>query len=361
MTNYLCLILSLLLPLFGRSQDNLALFAYKPFTIYQTGGQLIMAGDLHTVVYHQYFGRNVAQEGYTDPHARPENLIYQLFKDIRAMDGNGIRSLYDSTFDRARFDLPQMASLASRYTDVQFRSKFRSGDLLVIRYDFINQGKPPYSYFAVIKTGGGRYYLTMAFNLSDPFHILGSLSPNNLFERSGQPVKTTGMTPFYFVHKNDTILFTNDLPGDEYTALYILFVPYSRTGFTPETAFLGEMERAAQSPDSTALRKLVAPDQERLLKDPYFSSYVDEQLRKIFRNFPSITPLAGIRIRDGRVLWFTYSDSTGNSGLASVILRSSGGRFWLAFRVPDDDVGNILTNPYMSEAIADYMRRRSGQ
>jgi hypothetical protein len=360
MSKYLTIVLALFIHLCGRSQDTKGQYFYKPFPIFKSGGQVVIAGDIHTVVYGEYYGRDVRQEGYTNPHARPETLVLELFKDIKAMDLNGIGRLYDSTFDRKGFDAAKTAGELSGYEDIRFRSKFRCGDLIVVRYDFVSKDKS-YAYFATIRSANGAYYLTSLLNIMEPFHLIGSLSPDNLLQKTEEPVNTGLLTPFYFVRKDDKVLFTNDLPQDEYTAVYIAFQSFVRVAYAPETEFVKRLQQAARMADTNALRNLVAPDQLPLLRDPTVANYFNNEIRKVFGGFPAITPLEGIRTTDGEVLYFSYADSSQTGNIASIILKSSGGKYGLAFGITDHKIRNILGNVYVREAIVDFMRRKLGQ
>src|ERR1700733_3438469 len=111
MSKYPAIVLFLFSQLCGRSQDTKGFYSYKAFPIFKTGGQVVLAGDIHTVVYGDYYGRDVQREGYTDAHARPEALVCELFKAIKALDLAGVARLYDTSFDRQQFDMAGVADL----------------------------------------------------------------------------------------------------------------------------------------------------------------------------------------------------------------------------------------------------------
>src|SRR5437763_838192 len=112
------------------------------------------------------------------------------------------------------------------YFKLNLMNKFRTEDQFVIRYNCISSSKK-YAYFAVIKKTDNSYYLSSDFNISDPFNIIGSLSPNNLFERKESDIRIDNMTPFYFISKNNKVFYSEQLPVDAYSALYMAFEFYS--------------------------------------------------------------------------------------------------------------------------------------
>lgn len=357
MSKYLLLACGLFVSLCGQSQGTRGDFAYKPFVISRAGNQVVLAGDVHTVVYPEYFGRDVRREANPDAHARPETLVYAIFMAMKAGDITGLGKLCDSTFDRKNFSTAHLSAIVKDYDDIRFRSKFSCGDLIIVRYDLVSANKT-FAYFAPVRVMRGGYYLTMGLNLSDPFNLLGSLSPDNVFERPEENVSIEGMTPFYFVHKDGKILFTNDTPPDEYTALYIAFESYLKVTYSAEIDFVRRVQRAAKSSDTLELRRLIAPDQVNLLSDSNFSSYYYNQLRKVFGTFSVITPMEGIRTGDGRIIYFSYADSGTSANVASVVLKTVGGRYYLAFRTADADLTSVLQNAYVREAIMDFMRKK---
>src|SRR5579872_596119 len=93
----------------GLTQDSKGSYAYKAFPIIRVGGQLTLAGDIHAFVYSGFSGQNVRQEGFTQPHSRPETLVYALFLALKANDINAVGRLYDTSFDRSEVDMLHMA------------------------------------------------------------------------------------------------------------------------------------------------------------------------------------------------------------------------------------------------------------
>jgi hypothetical protein len=369
MSKYIFATLMLFITVRSFSQDSSKYF-YKPFPVYKNEGKLIIAGDVNSFVYPAYYGKDVKKKGYTDPHAKPEYLVYELFRDMKNKDVDGIGTLYDSSFVKADFDPNQMDMLKD-YDDIKFRSKFKSGKLTIVRYDFVSTlNKKTYPYFAVVRKIGDDYFLTMNINVTDPFNLVGSYSPNNhLKQKTEIPVNTSHMTPFYFI-ENDSdatdIYFTNELPHDDYTAVYLAFDFYNKTSTSPEINFLRQLQKTAQI-DSAKMIDLLVKADVPLLTDPYFGNYFYAEIKKIFRGYPDVTPLATIKINDGKILYFRFSDAkvsnddlsnlsnTAESGhISSIIIKEVGGKYYLSLRATNNDVNNVLLNIYMKEAIYDY-------
>jgi len=329
----------------------------KPFSIYSSSGKLIIAGGLSTYVYSNYYGKDVKRETYSDPHLKPEYLVYELFKNMKVENLNAIDKLYDTSFRKKNFDADQMKERLKNYTDIKFISKFKTGDMIVVRYDFVSAGKE-YAYFAVVKNIEGKFYLTSEINLSDPFNVVGSLSPYNLFNKPGAALNTSNMTPFYFVEKENKIFFTNQLPNEDHTALYLAFDFYDNNSSAAEIDFMKQLQEAAQSIDPVEIKNLLAKDELASLSDPYFKNYFYEDIKKVFKNYSVISPLASIKTDDGRILYFRYSAPGQSSGIASILLKRSGDRYYLSLRMTDGDVNNILQNVYIREAIHNYFKQK---
>jgi len=338
------------------AQDNSQYF-YKPYSIFSSAGQVILAGDLNTSVYSSYYGKDVNNEGYSNPHLRPEYLVYELFRNMKIKDIDGIGKLYDTSFRRKSFDGNRMAAALKDYTDIKFVSKFKSGDLIIVRYNFVSP-RNEYPYFASIRETGNRYYLTMDINISDPFNAIGSFSPYNLPAKPGEAVNTKNMTPFYFINKDSKTFFSNELPQVDHSALYVAFEFYNANTSSRETDFINQMLSAAQSGDSLKLKSFIAANEVSRLSDAYFSNYYYAEIKKIF-TYSSVSPVAAIKTNEGKVLYFKYSINGQSSYIASIILKESAGRYYLSFRVNNDDINNVLQNNYIREAIYDYLQHRS--
>ena len=339
-------------------QDNNSNFIYSPFTIANSSQHVTIAGDVNTMVYSNYYGKDVQKEKYINPHAKPEYLVYELFKSMKARNVDAIGKLYDTSFNRKAFDVTRMGNSLKSYTDIKFLSKFRTGDVVVIRYNFIST-TDEYAYFATIRKIDGEFYLTMDLNIADPFNLVGSLSPNNLFNRPAETVNTVNMTPFYFVTREKRVFFTNQLPQEDYSALYFAFEFYNETSSSPEIDFVRQLQKAAQSEDSTRFKALLATNDLPLLADPYFGNYYYAEIKKIFSNFQLISPLASIRTGEGKLLYLRYSNSGQSSNVASIILKELNGKYLLSLRITDNQISNILQNNYVREAIYDYFKHKS--
>jgi hypothetical protein len=357
MTKYIYTALLLFINSCLFSQSDNDIFYHKPFSIYKPLGQVVISGALNNYVYSDYYGKDVKKQGYTDPHAKPEYLIYELFKDMKNKDIAGIRNLYDSSFTGKEADANGMAALLKDYTDIKYLSKFKSGNAMIIRYDFVSPQKQ-YAFFAALRRIDNKYYLTQDINVSDPFNVIGSFSPYNLFERTEESVRTGNMTAFYFINRDNKVFVTNDLPNEDYAAVYLAFEFYNSSSSAPEIDLLKQLQGAAQSDDSIKMKGLLTNTDWPLLSDPYFGNYYYFDIQKIFKNYPIIEPLAGIKTTEGKVLYFKYSASGQSANIASIIVKQSEGRNYLTLRIADDNINNILQNVYIQEAIYDYFKSR---
>jgi hypothetical protein len=356
MKKYILSVIVLIATTYIHAQDN-SIYFYKPYPIFSTAGQVIIAGELNTSIYSNYFGKDVRNAAYTNAHERPENLVYELFRKMKIKDIDGIGKLYDTSFHSKSFDGNRMVSMLKDYTDIKFVSKFRSGDLVIVRYNFISP-RNEYPYFAVIRDIGNRYYLTMNINITDPFNTIGSFSPYNLPDKPAEPVSTKDMTPFYFINKDNKTFFTTELPQVDYSALYLSFEFYNNSGAGPEIDFVKQMQQAARSGDSLKLKSMIAASDLSLLSGSYYSNYYYAEIKKIFA-YSSITPIAAIKTNEGKVLYFKYSIEGQGAHIASIILKGSSGRYYLSFHISNDDINNVLQNNYVREAIYDYMKNKS--
>jgi hypothetical protein len=338
------------------SQPSNEKYFYKPFPISKSSVQAIIAGDLNTFVYFYYFGKDVKKEGYRDPHSKAEYLVFELFKDMKNGDIAGISKLYDSSFNKKDFDVTRMTNMLKKYDDIKYMSKFNSGDVVIVRYNFVSSSNQ-YAFFAVIRKIKESYYLTTNINVSEPFNVIGSFSPYNLFEKTDDSVNTNKMTAFYFVKNENKVFFSNDLPKQEYTAVYLAFEFYDSSITSPEISFVRQLQKAARSSDSTEMKNQITNDQLTLLARSYFSNYYNE-IKKIFWNYSIISPLAAIKTNDGKILYFKYSDVGQSPNIASIILKESNGKYSLSLRMTDDNLNNVLQNIYVREAIYDYFNRR---
>ena len=337
------------------AQDNN--FSYKPFPVYTNAGKVVIAGDVNSFVYSNYYGKDVLKEKYSDAHSRPEYLVYELFKLMKTKNVAAIGKLYDTTFNKKNFSGNRMSDSLKNYSDIKFISKFRSGELQVIRYDFISSTSD-YPYFAVMKKTGNKYNLTSDINVSDPFNLVGSFSPNNLPGTTAPAaVNTNGMTALYFVRNQGKIFFANGLPSEDYTAVYLGLDFYSGNSGA-ESDFLKKMQKAAGGNDADALKKMIATEDQPLLDQTYFNSYFYSEIQKIFKNYSSISALASIPVAGGKLLYFKYSGVGEGSYIGSIILKETSGKYQLALRLTDDDVSNVLQNVYIREAIYEYLKQR---
>ena len=339
-----------------RAQDKSQYF-YKPYSIFSAAGQTIIAGDINTSVYSNYYGKDVKNETYSNPHARPEWLVYELFRSMKVKDIDAIGKLYDTTFHRQSFDGNRMTAFLKDYTDIRFVSKFKSGDYIIIRYNFVSP-KNEYPYFAAIRESGNRYSLTMEINTSDPFNTIGAFSPYNLPTKTDEKVNTKNMTPFFFINKDNKTFFTNEQPQTDYSAVYLSFEFYNANSSSRETDLINQMQSAAKSGDSLKLKSFIAANEITRLKDAYFSNYYYAEIKKIF-TYSTVSPVASIKTNEGKIVYFKYSIDGHGSYIASIILKESSGRYYLSFRINDDDINNVLQNNYVREAIYDYLEHKS--
>ncbi|HYM94415.1 MAG TPA: hypothetical protein VET23_09775 [Chitinophagaceae bacterium] len=356
MQKYICTILIFFFTASIYSQDNSKYF-YEPFPVYKSDGQVVIAGNVNAFVYSNYYGKNVQSEGYTDPHVKPECLVYELFTEMKNKNLDAIGKLYDTSYDKKNFDGNRMADMMKNYTDIKFVSKFRSGDRVIVRYDFVSAGKK-FPFFAALRNNGGKYFLTTQINVSEPFNVIGSFSPNNLFEKKEDKVNIKNMTPFYFVNKGNKVLFTNQTPPEDYSALYFSFEFYNQFSHSPEIDFLKALQKTAVS-DSARLKIFIAPDQLSLLSSDYYGPYFYAEIKKIFRDYSIIIPLGSLKINDGKILYFKIGNPDETPlHVVSVILKKEGGRYYLGLRITDDNINNILWNVYIREAIYDFFDKR---
>jgi hypothetical protein len=338
------------------AQDNNR-FSYKPFSIYKSLGQVVIAGNVNTHVYKDYYGKNVAGESYSDAHARPEYLVYELFKNMKSKNINAIAGLYDSSFRPAAFDANNMTEFVKDYSDIKFASKFRSGDNTVVRYDFYASQNKRYPYFAMVREMDGKFFLTMDINISDPFNLVGSYSPNNLFEKAEENINTKNLTAFYFVRKDSKVFFTPEQPNEDYAAIYFAF-EYFNNAKTPESDFLQELQQVARSGDSVKLKSMIVASDLSLLSDPYYANYYYGEIKKIFMGYPNITPVAALKTSDGKILYFRFSNNDQSSFIASVILKQVNRKYYLALKMTNDDLTNILQNVYVRETLINHFSKR---
>jgi len=356
MKKYISSAIALLACFYLRAQDKSQYF-YKPYSIFSSAGQVIIAGDLNTSVYSNYFGKDVKSDSYSNAHTRPEYLVFELFRSMKIKDIDAIGKLYDTSFHRQSFDGNRMVTFLKDYTDIRFVSKFRSGDFIIVRYNFISP-KNEYPYFAAIREIAGRYFLTMDINISDPFNAIGSFSPYNLPVKGEQTVNTKNMTAFYFINKDNKTFFSNVLPQVDYSALYLSFEFYDPNSSSRETEFIIQMKEAAKSGDSLKLKNFIAANEVSKLSDAYYSNYYYAEIKKIMTN-ATVTPVAAIKTNEGKVVYFRYSINGQASYIASIILKESAGHYYLSFRINNDNINNVLQNNYIREAIYDFLQHKS--
>ena len=339
------------------SQNDNGKYINQPFPINSASGKAVVAGEVNTFVYSNYYGKDVKKENYTNSHAKPEYLVYELFHNMQIKNLNAIDKLYDSSFNRKDFEGNPMAERLKDYEDIKFCSKFKTGDRIIIRYDFISKSKH-YPFFAAIKKIQGEYYLTMDLNLSDPFNVVGSLSPYNLLDKSVTPANIDQLKPFYFTEKENRIFFTNEKPDEDYTAVYLEFEHYDENSKAPEIAVLKELQKAVQSKDSSEMENMLLKNDRSLLANPYYSSYLYDELRKVFRNYSIISPLVSIQTNAGKIIYFKFSNPGQSSNIASIVLKKWGYNYYVALQMASSDLNNILQNVYVREAIYDYFKRQ---
>jgi hypothetical protein len=347
-----CLACITFISVFSQDKDK---YVYKPFPIYRTASQVVIAGDVSTFMYTNYMGKDVKKINYTDAHATPEYLIYDLFKAMKAGNVDAMKDLYDTTYKKEKFNAGQISTFMKSYTDIQFVSKFRSGDLTVVRYNFIGGGDP-YEYFAMVQQVAGKYYLTTNINLSEPFNVIGSLSPSNLTQKTEKAFTTGSMTAFYFIRKDDKIFFTNELPADEYSAVYLSMEKFSDNASSPEKDFMQQLQQAAKTSDAE-LRNMLSKDDQKIVSTEYYGNYFMGEIKKVFANYSSITPIAAIPTEEGKIVYFKYANPGESAHLSSVILRKENSKYSLSLKVKNDDLNNVLQNNYVKEAVQSYLQK----
>ena len=332
-------------------------FFYKPYPIFKAHNATIIAGSVNTFTYTDYYGKNVQTDAAV--HSSAERLVLELFNDMKKGDVDAVSSLYDTSFQRKEFDGSRMMDKLKKYNEIRFRSKFRTGSLIIIRYDFIStDSKDIYPYFAVVQNAGDNYFLTTNINITDPFTVAGSFSPYNLYEKAAEQVNINKMTPFYFVNKDGKVFYTNDLPGEDYTAVYLLFDFYNNTHVFPQTAFIKQLQKTAQNNDTVKLKSMLVKEDAGRLDDSYFGNYYYDEILKIFKYYPTITPLASIKTNEGLVLYFSYASEQMPAQVASLILKQSGNNWSLSLHLSDDAINNVLQNIYIRQAINDYFKKK---
>src|SRR5690349_17030278 len=119
MKQHILSILAITVSLCGNAQSNGKLVS-QPFAIHHSSGELAMAGKVNTFVYANYSGKDVAVEIGSDPHERPEFLIYELFRNLKSGNLEAVQSLYDTTFSVSAF---QSKFTLKGVTDIKFRSR----------------------------------------------------------------------------------------------------------------------------------------------------------------------------------------------------------------------------------------------
>jgi len=209
----------------------------------------------------------------------------------------------------------------------------------------------------MIRIVESKHYLVTGINFSDPFNLIGALSPYNFFEKPGRVIATKNMVPFYFVQKDNKIFFTNETPTENYSALYLALESIKKQS-GPEVDFLKKIVSLAQAENNEALNALVAPEERKSLEN-YFTNYQYERLVKLFQDFPEVTAIASLNTEEGKIIYFRYSDLPGRTGISSLILKKTSGKYCLSFTVKNKDVNNILQNDYVREAIFNYFRKQS--
>lgn len=342
--------------LFTGSFVSAQVFSNAAFPVYSYAGKSVIAGSVPAFVYTNYTGEDVKKENYTDVHAKPEYEVYALFRALKSGDMNAVAGLYGPYYHKKDFNAAGM-SVLKKYDDVQFLSKFRSGHITVIRYNFTRSSGRPYPYFAVLKDTAGRWFLTPEINLSDPFNIIGSYSPANLFAKPEEKTSTAGMTPLYFVRKDEKVFYADKQPPEDYTAVYLALDFSVSKGASREKDFMEKLRKAAVSRDTSLIISMLTKEDAALLKDPYYHSFIFAELRRIFLSY-SVIPLATLAAENTKVLWFSYAAENEGNGISSLILKDSPGGYSLALRYPDDVLQNILQDVYIREAIMDFLKEK---
>lgn len=328
-------------------------FSNDAFPVYSSGGKTLIAGSVPVYIYSNYKGQDVKKENYSNVHEKPEYAVYEFFHAMKEGNLKSIAALYGPFYHKKNFDRSSIATL-KEYTDVQFLSKFRSNDITIIRYNFIGPGKT-YPYFAVVKDTAGQWFLTPEINLSDPFNVVGSYSPYNLFAKQPATINTDGMTALYFVRKDNKIFYANQEPPEDHTTVYLALDRSVRNGFSREKDFLKKFAAAASSGDTANIIRMITKDDAALMNDPYYHAYIFAELRKIFTSY-TVAPLATLNIGSAKVLWISFTTENLGSGISSLILKEGTGGYSLSLQYPDDTVQNILQNIYVREAIGEYLK-----
>ena len=340
----------------AHAQNISGKFFYQPFPLNSVGGKVILAGNVSTFLYSEYYGKNVMSEKYSDVHANPEYLVYELFRDMKAKNTAAIASLYDSSYDKSYFDGDMMSTIMSRYEDIRFQSKFRCGDRMVIRYDFVSPGNV-YPFFATVRMIKNRYYLTLNLELADPLNLLGTFSPYNISNEKIENVDSTKMTAFYFVRKDGRSFYTTQAPPEEYTALYIAFSFYTPNKTSPESEFIKKLQKVASAKDSAGFKKMVFASDLPLLADPFYHEYF-KTLLNLFADHPTIAPVALINTSEDKIFYLNYSDTVQSPKITSINLKESGGKMYLSFSITNKVVNQVLENIYVQDAINGYLAKR---
>ena len=339
------------------SQENK--YTNPPYAVYKTHGKAVIAGSVNAYIYKDVLGKAM-NDAPANAHSSPENLVHQLFLAMKKRDINAISALYDNSYNARTVNTAQLTTMLSKYDDIRFVSKFKTGNRIIVRYDFISSGaEKPYSYFAAINKNSNSYFLTTDINITDPFNIIGSLSPGNLLKKPVEQVDIKSMVPFYFVTKDNKVMVTNRLPRDEYTGLYFAFEKYTIGSVAPEISFLKQLQQMAQKGDTAQIKELIAPADRKLLSDPYFGNYYYGELLKIMYNF-TIKPAAALSVNNGKIIYFRYTmpNTSIDPNVSSVILTQEGGKWYLAFHTSDGILNNILQNVYIKEALVDYFNKQ---
>ena len=344
--------------LFCYSQDDHGNYFSKPFSIFNSSGKEIVAGSVNTFVYSNYFGKDVAKQSSGNAHKKPEYLVYQFFTAMKLRDFNAISKLFDSSFDRKDFESNSITQVADNSSDIRYCSKFITGDRTIVRYDFISK-KGSFPYFAIIKRIQGEYYLTSSLDLSDPFNVVGSLSPFNMFDKSTSQASVAGMTPFYFIEKEGKIFYTTQKPDEDFTAVYLKLEKYYPNSKASEIEVLKQLQRVAREKDFSRVKDLLIKNDWPLLTDSKYNSYLNDKILNIFRNNSNISPLCSIQTGSGKILYFEYSNPGQGSNIASIALNKSINKYYLSMKFTNSDENNVLQNIYVREAIYDYLKQKS--
>lgn len=328
---------------------------YKPYAVSKVQGKTVIAAEVKTILYNNYLGSDVAAEKHTDAHAKPEYLVYELFKAMKNGDLGSISKLYDSSFHASAFDANRMETMTRAYTDIKFVSKFFNGDKLIVRYDLFSSASS-YPYFAAVVRQSNQYYLTTDINLSDPFNVAGSYSPYNLFDKGSEAVPVRGMTPFYFVNRDNGVFSASQKPPEDYTCIYFAFEYYKKNASGTEIGFIKKIQTSVQK-DSSSLSAFLAAKDLPLLNQTYYSSLFGE-IMDIFRSGKTIVPLAVLKTTEASIVYFRYFIEGNNSYIGSVIIKEISGKTYLSLRLTDPDVSNLLLNVYVREAVQNFMQHK---